>query len=65
MIRPNMMALLALMGAMEGMPNNPRKGPLDDIDLESEYELIMQKKSKLSANLRRQVIAKIKARKES
>ena len=33
-----------------------KSDPLDKIDLDAEYKLILQKKSKLSANQRRRVI---------
>lgn len=41
-----------------------RKDPLAGIDLEQEYELIMQKKSTLSAKSRRRVIAQIEYNKK-
>ncbi len=51
---------LMTMGAMFG--NQTRYNPLDEIDIDSEYELIKQKKSRLPRSLRDQVIRSYESR---
>jgi hypothetical protein len=56
------MALLCAMSYGVSLPIDPRKGepkdPLDGIDIEAEYKLIQQEKSKLSAHLRDLVVSR-------
>ena len=55
---PRMMWPFLSMAAMSGMMNNIKipKDELDGIDIDEEYELIKQKKSKLSRRLRDRVV---------
>lgn len=60
MMRKNLIAsaiMAASMGAYGSREILKPKNEDDQIDIIAEYELIMQKKSKLSANKRRWVIA--------
>lgn len=46
---------------MRFIPLNTKPDPLDRIDVDAEYKLIQQKRSQLSANLRRQVVDQYRA----
>ncbi len=54
-------AAMLLAGAMSGTGGRRRRasGPLDNIDLDAEYELIQQKKSRLSRSQREQVVSMV------
>lgn len=61
--RKNVMlySVLASMGAfgcetLDYMKRNPKKNPLDGIDIEAEYELILQKKSNLNSAKRNMIV---------
>ena len=56
--------LSAIPDEMDAFSRGGYKDALDDIDLNAEYELIQQKKSKLSANDRRRVVFIVEAKRE-
>ena len=40
----------------------PRKNPLKNVDIDAEYKLIQQKKSKLPAKLRKGIVAMVESK---
>lgn len=52
------MAMMATLGA--GIQERPKADELDGVDIEAEYKLIQQKRSKLSRRLRDRVVQRYK-----
>jgi len=64
MSKQMLMAMLVATSAMSGGKSfRDIPDPLEDVELEAEYNLIQKKKSKLSANKRRMVVARYEAKK--